>query len=221
MTSLLTVILALVVPAVAGADEIGWRTRLDAARKEAVGENRPMLLEFWAAWCAPCKYMDAEVYSDPRVVEAMKKVLPVRLDVDVEESLSRKYEVQGIPTLIFTDSYGNELFRFQGLLEVDVALQLLMELPADVTRINAFSEALGKNKNDFAALQGLARELRQASLFRASNDYYRRALGTREARASTAARAGILREIGRNHEALKEFDEAKKAFRDAERLERQ
>jgi thioredoxin-like negative regulator of GroEL len=219
-SALLGVLVVSIWPAAAAADTIEWETRLDRGRGAALAANRPMLLEFWAAWCAPCKVMDAQVYSDPRVAAAMRKVLPVRLDVDLEQTLSRKYDVQGTPTLIFTDSRGNELFRYQGLLLIDQMLQLLEALPGDVTRINVLAAALEKDENDFAALEGLGRELRAAALYRASNQYYQRALRTSSARQRAQARAGILREIGRNYQALQQPEEAAKAFSEAETIDR-
>lgn len=219
----LPIVVALLVISVlagsAGAQHIEWQTRLDSARAAALRDNRPILIEFWAAWCAPCKFMDANVYTDPRVAAAMGKVLPVRVDVDRETVLTRKYSVEGMPTIVFADSRGNELFRYSGLLTVDLMLGLLRELPGDIARVNQLAGALEQDEDDLAALEGLGRELRAAALYRASNKYYRRALRAPAARQRADTRAAILREIGRNHEALQEPDEAAKAFREADRLE--
>ena len=188
--------------------EIRWETKLDRASARALETNQPMLLEFWATWCAACAGMDRDVYADARVASAMTKVLPVRVDIDREPGLARKYGISATPTLLLTDSFGNELFRFVGSLPLDRMVQLLRELPADVTRINRLSATLARNGQDFAALDGLARELRAGGFFRASNQYYGRALRTRDGRRPTDARGDILVAMGQNALELKSFPDA-------------
>jgi len=197
--------------------EIRWETNLGRATTMARETNRAMLVEFWATWCEVCAAMDANVYSDRRVAGAMQKVIPVRVDIDREPGISRKYEIAGTPTLMLMDAYGNELFRFTGSLTVERVVQLLGELPADISRINQRSAALAVNKDRFDALEALGRELRTEGFYVASNRYLARALRAREAGRGTEARAGLLVEMGRNHLELKSFDEAARAFDQAMR----
>lgn len=192
--------------------DIPWQTNLQKASTAAVPENKPMLIEFWATWCPPCKVMDAEVYTDAGVKKAMTKVLPVRIDVDKQDAVARRYDVASMPTLVFADSYGNELFRFTGTVTVDTMIQLLHELPGDVTSINELARIIAKDKDNFAALDGLGRELRAASLFRSSNVYYGRAVRVRTAPAEAGRRGDILIAMGHNHLEVKEFGEAAKVF---------
>jgi thioredoxin-like negative regulator of GroEL len=191
--------------------EIRWETKLARASAAAVKTNQPMLVEFWATWCTVCEAMDREVYADPRIAEAMTRIVPVRLDIDREPDLSRKYGISATPTLLLTDSFGNELFRFTGSLPLDRMVQLLGELPADVTRINQLAAALARKKDDFEALDGLARELRAGGFYRASTQYYDRALHTRDGRAA-GARGDILVAMGRNALDLHAFADAARCF---------
>lgn len=208
----LLVVLCTMVALPAAAAEIRWETDLARATAAAKQANKPMLLEFWAKWCAPCAVMDNEVFSDPRVMTAMNGVLPVRVDMDRQEVTARKYEVEATPTFVFTDSHGNELFRHTGLLMADRLLPLLEALPRDVTRINQLGEAIARDKNDFSSLVALGQELRSAGLYRASNQYHGRALRTRSAGQNADARARILLDMGRNHAELQEAREAARAF---------
>src|SRR6476469_8981362 len=77
--------------------EIRWETNLGRATAVARETNRAMLVEFWATWCEVCAAMDANVYADGRVGSAMQKVIPVRVDIDREPGISRKYEIGGTP----------------------------------------------------------------------------------------------------------------------------
>jgi tetratricopeptide (TPR) repeat protein len=120
--------------------------------------------------------------------------------------------VESIPTLVFTDSHGNELFRYSGLLQAGPMVQLLRELPSDIKRINQLSQTIAANKGNAEALSALGAELRRVSLYRASNSYYTRALGTSEVKGRPDAAASILLAMGQNHLELKESKEASKLF---------
>lgn len=195
-----------------GGASIPWHTRVEDGRRAALKADTPMLLEFWAGWCAPCKVMDAEVYSNARVAAAMTKVVPVRIDMDAQGVLAREYKVEGIPTLVFADSHGNELFRYTGVLDANQMVALLGELPGDVAAINRLSAAVAINKNDFTSLEALGRELQAASLFKASNQYYLRALRTPTASQSPDRRAAVLLEVAKNQLKLRAFREAARSF---------
>ncbi len=192
--------------------DIPWRTSVRTASAAAAPMNKPMLIEFWATWCPPCNVMDQQVYPNPMVKEAMTKVLPVRIDVDKQQAVARQYEIAAMPTLIFADSYGNELFRFSGNVSVETMTQLLNELPGDITTINRLTQIIGKDKGNFAALEELGRELRRAKLFRASNRYYDRAIRAWTPADQANRRADILVATGENHLDLKEFREAAERF---------
>ncbi len=195
-----------------GFGEVRWETDLARASAAARAANRPMLLEFWASWCAPCKAMDAQVFADRGVADAITRVTPVRIDIDRDAHLTRQYEVEATPTLVLTDSYGRELFRHTGLLGVDAVLGLLSEVPGEVTEINRLGEAIARDGDDFAALEGLGHALRAARFYRTSTLYLERALRTRAGRTAGAARrAAVLMAIAGNHEVLQDVDAARRA----------
>ena len=205
--AILMVATVVVSPSIAGAD-VRWQNDLKQASSAALQSNRVMLLEFWSASCGPCESMDATVFPDERVVSAMNRVVPVRVDIDADPGTMRKYEVPGTPTLLVADSYGNELFRYTGMLTRDQMLRFLEELPADVATINQLSAALARKKDDLPTLRALGHELRSAKFYRASNIYFARALRTRAAEQQPDARADILLTAGKNYLALKEPGEA-------------
>lgn len=192
--------------------QVSWETNLDKASDAARKGNRAMLLEFWSATCEPCKLLDQNVFPDERIGTAIRKLHPVRVDVDKQPDVARKYNVNGTPTLLLTDSYGTELFRYTGLLTADRMLQLFEELPADVSRFNQLSLALARDKDDFVALSAFGRELRSGGFYRSSNRHLDRALRTRATPDQQDGRADILVALGRNHFELKEYDRSAKAF---------
>ena len=65
---------------------------------EVLGADKPVLVDFWAEWCPPCKAMDPIL--DQLSVELADKVKIVKLDVDANPSTVTRYNVRAMPTLI-------------------------------------------------------------------------------------------------------------------------
>ena len=196
----------------AAAPEVRWETRIERAAAISRETGKPILVEFWATWCEACKAMDEQVYSDPDVAAAMEKLLPVRIDVDRAPSIARRYGVSATPTLVLMDAAADELFRYTGSISRGPLLELMRELPTDITRINRLAATLAVNQSDFPTLDALARELSQNALYVASSRYFERALQTEDAKRDRAIRARTLTAAGENYAALKRPDQAAASF---------
>ena len=86
------------------------------ALKEAERTNRYVFVDVYTTWCGPCKMMDREVFSDPRVGELMNTFF-VNFKADAEGSgknVAGKYSIRAYPTLLFVTPSGNEIDRQQG-----------------------------------------------------------------------------------------------------------
>lgn len=193
-------------------EAISWHRSLKEASRVAQAANKPMLLDFFADWCAPCKIMEKEVYADQSVIAAAEKFVFLQIDFDREQPLARKYFVNSLPLLLFTDSYGTELFRHRGFLDAAGLRELIEALPGDVSEFNRLSRILSENKNNFDALTGMAQQLRAAGLFLVSNEYYEKSLKRNEAKKDPGIRESILIEMGTNYLELQDSKNAAKVF---------
>src|SRR6266700_3826888 len=65
---------------------------------DVLKSDRPVLVDFWAAWCAPCRMLAPTVESVAEKYAGSARV--VKLNVDDNPSVSQRYGIKGIPTLI-------------------------------------------------------------------------------------------------------------------------
>ena len=84
----------------------------DDFEKEVISSKVPVVVDFWAEWCAPCKMLTPilEELSD----EFKNKVLVVKVNLDENQDLAMKYSIRSIPTLL--------LFNKGELLDTKVGL---------------------------------------------------------------------------------------------------
>ena len=65
---------------------------------EVIKSNVPVLVDFWAEWCGPCKAIAPTIDTVSRDYEGRAKI--AKLDVDKNSSTASRYNIKGIPTLL-------------------------------------------------------------------------------------------------------------------------
>jgi len=111
---------------------IPWITSYEDALVQLKVHKKPLFIEFYADWCGPCKQMDAEVYSQPEVIEALKYFTPVKIDVDAMMNVAAAYQVNSIPRFIVV-SVDEEIVGDQiGFVKKDYFLSVMDMIAEDV-----------------------------------------------------------------------------------------
>lgn len=105
----------------AGRGTIQWTHDLNAGLAKAKEKQKPVMIDFMAVWCPPCKAMEDSTFSDARVIRAAKTFVPVRIDIDKQRELAarynglaRKYGGLGIPNILFMAADGTQLKHIVG-----------------------------------------------------------------------------------------------------------
>ena len=91
---------------------------------EIIQSEKPILIDFFAEWCGPCKAM-APILK--QVKDSLgERITIVKIDVDKNQQMAAQYQVRGVPTMILFQA-GRQLWRQSGVVSKEEIIKTILE----------------------------------------------------------------------------------------------
>jgi thioredoxin-like negative regulator of GroEL len=193
------------VPRVPWVTDVSWPeivARADSA-------DQPVLIDFTATWCGPCKLLDVMVFTEKAVIAELAEVVTFQVDIDKPEyrELKERFGVEAVPTVAWCSPSGEPIDSFTGYVSSKQFLEIVRGWRSNLTIDRVLGERKARSPEDPLVLLDVARRQAERGNDREAEILYRRLLNLRHgADPQVVARgmlglAGLADEAGRHEEA--------------------
>ena len=102
--------------------------------ESAKSNSKPVIIDFYADWCIPCKELDKFTFTNEEVINLSKKYVTLKADLTHFQSeetnkIREKFNIKGVPTIVFISSDGTEIedIRLVGYEESDKFIERMQK----------------------------------------------------------------------------------------------
>lgn len=124
--------LAFYLPFFTPGESVEWQPYTPQAYEAALKDEKPIIIDFFAEWCAPCHELEYYTYTNERVIEALERFTRFKADVtdprdEKVMKVVERFEVAGVPTILFIDASGEvvEEARIMGFIGPEELLMVI------------------------------------------------------------------------------------------------
>ena len=116
-------------------ENISWQPYSPQLLQQAKDGTKPVILDFYADWCIPCKEQDKFTFSDERVLAQSENFIMLKADLthfqsEQTNALRNKFNIKGVPTIVFINKEGIEIddLRLIGFEKADQFLKRMTKV---------------------------------------------------------------------------------------------
>ena len=131
---------------------ITWLHDIDAALSQARSQGKIVMVDVYTDWCGWCKKLDEETYSDKGVIDLVRGFVNLKVDGDDKAAtgaFTRKYRVDGYPTILFLDSDGSVVNQIGGFVDAMEFIKQIRRTNDNRDKLKSYSaeSARGDHRN--------------------------------------------------------------------------
>jgi len=167
-----------------------WTEIVEQARTD----DQPVLIDFTAHWCGPCRLLDVMVFNEKAVIAELAEVVTFQVDIDKPEyaPLKKAFEVELLPTLVWCNTAGDEIDRFTGYRSSDEFLEIIRSWRGNRTIDRMLADRKAASPEDPEVLLDLARRHAERGQDHEANVQYRRLMNLRHKADTRTVARGML-----------------------------
>jgi len=167
-----------------------WTEIVELARTN----DQPVLIDFTAHWCGPCRLLDVMVFNEKSVITELAEVVTFQVDVDKPEyaSVKQAFEVDLLPTVVWCNTAGDEIDRFTGYRSSDEFLEIVRSWRGNRTIDRVLADRKAASPEDPEVLLDLARRHAERGQDHEADVQYRRLMNLRHKADTRTVARGML-----------------------------